>query len=74
MKLTLIALGEIAFGLLFYFVLGFTFFQTLCLTVVVGIILFIFFSDDDDFNGSAGAVDESALAVYPGHQTVASPF
>lgn len=74
MKYILIALGEIVCGLLFYFVFGFTFFQTLCLSIVVGIVLFILFGDNDDFNGSAGAVDESALVVYPGHQTVASPF
>lgn len=74
MKYTLIALGEIALGLLFYFVSGFTFFETLCLTVAAGIILYICFGDDDDGPGNSGAENENALLVYPGHQTVASPF
>lgn len=74
MKYTICALGEIAFGLLLYFVFGFTFFQTLCLVTVLGIILYMVFGDDDDTSGGAGAIDTNLLTVYPGHQTVASPF
>lgn len=61
MKLTLIALLEVVCRLLFYFVLGFTFFQTLCLSVIVGIILFILFGDNDDVDGSGGAVNTSVI-------------
>lgn len=70
----LCGLGELAFGLLLYFVLGFTLFQTLCLVAVLGVILFMIFGDDDDTPGGDGATNTDALLVYPGHQTVASPF